>query len=200
MPVKTKNEFMTFCRKYQNGCGSEMCSKAKHIVMSRGKVPCDVLFIGEAPGESEDSIGVPFIGPAGKLLDEIIEMVTSQFPNLRIGFTNIVACIPRDEDGDKATTPDDKQVKQCKQRLVDFVRIAKPRLIVLAGDEARYAVMGQAMFALPHEDGSPYWLRGKFMEFAEIKHPAYIIRQNVIQQDMLKQRAATILFNAFRLL
>lgn len=43
------------------------------ICIARGTVPCDVLFVGEAPGPSEDAIGQPFVGPAGKLLDQIIE-------------------------------------------------------------------------------------------------------------------------------
>jgi uracil-DNA glycosylase len=41
-------------------------------VLAKGKLPCDVLFVGEAPGESEDVTGTPFIGPAGRLLDEMI--------------------------------------------------------------------------------------------------------------------------------
>jgi DNA polymerase len=63
-------------------------------------VPCDVLFIGEAPGESEDAIGIPFIGPAGHLLGRIIDEALQHFSQaiidtLRIGFTKSWLVSPR---------------------------------------------------------------------------------------------------------
>ena len=65
----------------------------QRVVLCRGKVPADVLFIGEGPGESEDSIGQPFIGPAGHLLDQILEQ--SGVTEHRYCLTNLVCCIPR---------------------------------------------------------------------------------------------------------
>jgi uracil-DNA glycosylase family 4 len=65
--------FQLFCQKWGEGCGSTQCAGANRVVLVRGSVPCDVLFIGEAPGQSEDVVGRPFVGPAGKLLDRIIE-------------------------------------------------------------------------------------------------------------------------------
>jgi uracil-DNA glycosylase len=44
-----------------------------NVVLARGSIPCDILFVGEAPGRSEDALGKPFVGPAGILLDEMIE-------------------------------------------------------------------------------------------------------------------------------
>src|SRR5688572_27705229 len=59
-------------QRWQGGCGHVMCSRALNVVLARGDLPCDVLFIGEAPGDSEDVTGNPFTGPAGSLLDDII--------------------------------------------------------------------------------------------------------------------------------
>jgi uracil-DNA glycosylase len=51
----------------------------KQVVFARGKIPCDILFVGEAPGKSEDMHGQPFYGPAGQLLDDIVENATRMF-------------------------------------------------------------------------------------------------------------------------
>jgi DNA polymerase len=58
------------------------------LVTARGHVPCDILIIGEAPGASEDIIGRPFVGPAGILLDDILEK--SLDPDIRVAMTNLV--------------------------------------------------------------------------------------------------------------
>ena len=101
--------FQKHCERWKNGCGSRLCFGVKNVCLARGKVPCDVLFVGEAPGESEDTIGKPFVGPAGKLLDYIIGRAL-QGTELRAAFTNLVCCIPRDDDGGKSIEPDDDSV------------------------------------------------------------------------------------------
>jgi uracil-DNA glycosylase len=72
------------------------------VVLARGRVPCDVLFIGEAPGASEDVLGLPFVGPAGHMLDYIIERSIGEhnelrkekgLPGLRVAMTNLVCCM-----------------------------------------------------------------------------------------------------------
>ena len=68
-----KSLYQSHCEKWQDGCGAEICELANKVVLCRGRLPCDVLFIGEAPGESENVIGLPFVGPAGKLLDKMIK-------------------------------------------------------------------------------------------------------------------------------
>lgn len=64
----------------------------RQVVLARGKLPADVLMVGEAPGLSEDVLGAPFTGPAGQLLDRII--TATELENYRIAFTNLVGCIP----------------------------------------------------------------------------------------------------------
>ncbi|MEK0326406.1 MAG: uracil-DNA glycosylase family protein, partial [Nitrosopumilus sp.] len=108
-----------------------LCKRRRKVVLARGKVPCDVLFIGEAPGASEDSLGSPFVGPAGHLLDQMIEdaldMTSPDQADLpaidsgpRIAFTNLIACIPKDEDGNKISSGDDiplESIEACSERL-----------------------------------------------------------------------------------
>lgn len=153
------------------------------VVLARGSVPCDVLFIGEAPGQSEDVLGVPFVGPAGKLLDSIVEEVLEgppKGPNVRVAFTNTVACIPK-YDGDKGE-PEYAEIQACKPRLEEFIRIASPRLIVAVGSVARKA-LEQGYKASPKFPPS-------VQAVIDVIHPAAILRAPWVQRRLMEQRAA----------
>ena len=128
-----------------NNCTKCLLSKTRFkVVLGRGDVPCDVLFVGEAPGKSENvsEKAQAFVGPAGQELDEEIldaigkERVTGS-NRLRIGFTNVVGCIPIEvgEDGSlgKVHEPPEDAVRECLPRVKEFLDIAKPRLIFTVG-------------------------------------------------------------------
>lgn len=118
--------------KWNNCQNCSLCETRKHVVLGRGQLPCDVLFVGEAPGASEDVLGQPFQGPAGQLLDKIITNAIKG-RNVALAFTNVVACLPVGEDGKKADEPEIESIEACRDRLTEFVVLAKPRAIVLVG-------------------------------------------------------------------
>ncbi len=115
-----------------------LCNQRDQIVLGRGQVPCDVLMIGEAPGEVEDTTGLPFKGPAGALLDRIVERALSDL-DVVAAYCNLVCCFPRDKKLMGLTNyssnhePDRAEILACRLRLVEFVNIAQPRLIVCVG-------------------------------------------------------------------
>lgn len=167
-----------------SGCRTE-------TVLFRGHLPCQVLFVGEAPGRTEDALGQPFKGPAGHLLDRIVEGALDGLPPfdppLRTGFTNLIACIPLEEDGDKTEAPPDDAVAACAPRLFDLVRMASPRLLVRVGKQAQD------------------WLRPGFrhsvrVPFAgpvcDLYHPAWMLRKPDAFRDLEAHRAAVILRRA----
>lgn len=164
------------------------CSLAetrRNVCLARGQLKCDVLFCGEGPGESEDTLSQPFVGPAGQLLDTIVDAAFSRYPTLTWAMTNLVACIPRNEDGAKAGQPDPVEVESCKPRLRELVTIAAPRLIVAVGALA--------------ERWLPHLLTGlPIPEFltAAIVHPSWILRINASRQGLEAQRARIVIENA----
>ncbi len=179
--------------RWKDGCGASICEGARKV-FCRGKVPSDICFIGEAPGESEDAIGQPFMGPAGKLLDTIIRQALPGhwedkvwIPHLRIAYTNIVCCIPREEDGLKATEPDDDSVIACQPRLVEFVRIAQPKLIVCVGAMARDWLSPGYQHSAPIPRDIPR---------IDVTHPAAVLRANVVMKGLMAQRIEVSLHNA----
>lgn len=163
--------------RWKGGCGAEECSRARKIVFARGTIPARILFIGEGPGISEDVLGKPFIGPAGELLQRIID--DSIPPEVTYVLYNMVGCMPTDDDGDKSGTPTDEQVTACAPKLQEFVKIANPDLIVCVGATA--------------ED----WTDPKLHHHIDfhrpikriaIKHPAAVLRSNIATRGLEVQR------------
>lgn len=180
------SKYSLLVEEWQDCQRCELASGRQRVIMARGKLPCQVLFIGEAPGESEDVLGKPFMGPAGQLLDKIIER--GLLGEYSYCLTNLVACIPRDpEQGGKAAEPPDEAVQSCSPRLVSIVELAQPRLIVTVGNMARD------------------WLDPKFrghiklpleVPVVDIVHPAWILRQNLSQRGLSVQRCVITLRQA----
>jgi uracil-DNA glycosylase family 4 len=141
------------------------CAATKHV-LARGTLPCDILFIGEAPGESEDVIGSPFVGPAGKVLDNLImdtgpRRGSSLAPlDWTYAISNILACIPRGENGEGFRAPTEEEAKACQPRLLDLLNIASPKGIVLLGQTAKkyFPSVSEGFSVL------------------ELHHPSYLLR------------------------
>ena len=107
------------------------------VVHGRGTIPadrldlCDVLFIGDAPGDSEDTTGQPFSGPAGFLFDDIVRQSVPD--GIRYAVTDLTGCVPRTDDGIKAGQPDHDEIMACRPRLERFIELCDPQLIVMVG-------------------------------------------------------------------
>lgn len=177
-------------KKWSNCTLCKLCEKRNKVVLARGELPCDVLFLGEASGPSEDVIGQPFVGPAGRLLDEIIEQgIRIHNAGIKIGFTNLISCIPKGDDNNKFGEPPDYAIKACSPRLVEFVNIAKPQVIVLVGKHAQKEISGQSMF------GECNWAyqENDMITFVYIVHPAFILRSDISQRGLQIQRCVVAL-------
>lgn len=173
-PLQKHIEQWKNCRK------CDLCKVRHKIVLGRGSIPADVCFVGEAPGASEDTLGQPFVGPAGMLLDRIIERSLPQ--GMKYAINNLVACIPRDpEDGLKAGQPLPEEIETCSPRLIEFVELVNPKLIVCVGTLARD-------YLDPMRAKGNIRLRKQYPRIV-IDHPAYILRMNVAQKGLAVQRA-----------
>jgi uracil-DNA glycosylase family 4 len=94
-----------------------------------------LLIVGEAPGKQEDAEGRPFIGPAGKLLEELIEKV--KIPIADVGFANIVRCIPWAAGNNKVRPPTNEEIEQCEGWLIaDLEAVGPETLIMPVGNTA----------------------------------------------------------------
>lgn len=117
----------------------QRCPIAKirtNVCLYRGDLPCEVLFLGEAPGESEDLMGFPFVGPAGKLFDQLVEQAQIQADYLpAYGVSNIMGCFPNTDR--QIRKPTDQEAAACRPRLDEIIKLANPRLVITLGQIAK---------------------------------------------------------------
>lgn len=137
-------------KKWQYCINCDIGIIAHRHVFYRGDIPCDVLFLGEGPGQSEDVLGEPFVGRAGRLLDLWIEDVCTLWESCSICITNIVACRPTDKLGGRNRSPNLQERHNCEGRLYEFIDIVSSEgapIIVALG---KYAADYSPDFRLPH--------------------------------------------------
>lgn len=139
------------------------------ICLARGSMPADVVIVGEAPGASEDALGLPFVGPAGKLLDDVITRALP--PDVPWIMTNLVACFPRDAKAVGDNQPDHGEILECRPRVVELVNLAQPRLIVRVGKLVQ-----------------SYLNFDNTVPFVDVDHPAYILRMPMVQRGFATQK------------
>lgn len=133
-------------------------------VLARGSLPCEVLFIGEAPGESEDAIGKPFVGRAGRVLQMLLEDAAEKFRPFTYAITNVVACKPFGA-GEEIVPPPPAAIEACRPRLLDFIdNIAAPDCCIALGKVAEKHALGIAK-----QTTVDHW--------TSLYHPSYILRK-----------------------
>ena len=155
-----------------------LCSQRTNVVLARGHIPAPILFAGEAPGNSEDILAKPFVGPAGHLLDFIIDKaIDGQFDYC---LTNLVCCIPKGEDGAKTAEPPKEAILACAPRLRELVELVAPQLIIRVGSLATKWVHK----CLKCEEQDYMW--------CDIVHPAAILRAESQKNLMIKRSIVQI--------
>jgi DNA polymerase len=145
----------------------------RSIVFGVGAGDAPLMFVGEAPGEQEDKRGEPFVGPAGELLDKMIEAMG--WSRQTVYINNIICCRP---PGNRNPQPD--EVAACKPFLEARIGAIAPRIIVALGRPAANTLLGV--------DAPISSLRGTFHDRNGIKvmptfHPAYLLREPDRKRD-----------------
>jgi DNA polymerase len=136
-------------------------------VFGVGDENADWMLIGEAPGAEEDRLGEPFVGQAGRLLDNMLAAIhLSREKNVYIA--NVLKCRP---PGNR--NPEPEEVAKCTPHLTRQIELVKPKLIVAMGRFAAQTLLGS--------DASIASLRGKVHRYAGLPlivtyHPAYLLR------------------------
>lgn len=122
-------------RQWKNCTQCAIGAAACRHVFGRGALPCDVLFVGEAPGRSEDAVGEPFVGASGKLLDHWIQAASTLY-DFSWFITNAIACRSFDEETNANRRPTEVELSNCRPRLVETIALANPKIILAIGHVA----------------------------------------------------------------
>lgn len=158
------NELRAACNSCTR-CG--LCEKRTNVVFGVGNPETDIMFIGEGPGEQEDLQGEPFVGPAGKLLDEMLCIIDlDRKKNCYIA--NIVKCRPPQN-----RDPHESEQEACIDFLRNQVALIKPKIIVCLGRIAARKLIDPE-YRITKEHGTFVEKNGVWM--TAIYHPSALLR------------------------
>jgi uracil-DNA glycosylase family protein len=143
-------------------------------VFGQGPVRALMMLVGEQPGDSEDKAGLPFVGPAGRILDQALERAGIERDKVYV--TNAVKHFKNVPRGKRRIhqRPDRYEVERCRWWLDQELKLVKPRLTVALGATAATALAGRAM-PIGKNRGRPIRFRDNLDGFITI-HPSYILR------------------------
>jgi DNA polymerase len=148
-----------------NAC--KLRAGCSQTVFGVGDENADWLFVGEGPGADEDAQGEPFVGQAGKLLDNMLASIKLKRGN-KVYIANVVKCRPPE-----SRVPAHDEIAQCLPYLQQQIALIKPKLIVALGKTAATALLGKEAAV-----GS---LRGRLHDYHGVPllityHPSYLLR------------------------
>jgi len=132
----------------------DLWARATQTVFGEGPVPAAVMLVGEQPGDEEDRKGAPFVGPAGRVLDQAL--VAAGIERTQTYVTNTVKHFRWEPRGKRRIhkKPTTQQIRACRPWLDTELRVVSPSLLVLMGATAAQAVFGSS-FRLSQDRGHP---------------------------------------------
>ena len=145
-------------------CG--LCKTRHNVVFGVGPKNADIMFIGEGPGEQEDIQGEPFVGAAGKLLDDMLSIIDLSRDNCYIA--NIVKCRP---PGNR--DPKDEEQDACIGFLRNQVALIQPKIIVCLGRIAAMRII-RPDYRITKEHG--IWVQKNGIWMTAFYHPSALLR------------------------
>lgn len=149
------------------GCmGCSLGQTRTHLVFGVGCENAEVMFVGEGPGEQEDLQGIPFVGPAGKLLDDMLKMI--DLDRSKVYIANMVKCRPPHN-----RDPLNIEQDACRGWLQRQIALVNPKIIVCLG---RIAAMGMIKddFRITREHGQ--WFERDGRRIMATYHPSALLR------------------------
>ena len=154
-----------------------LCQTRTNVVFGVGSETARVLFVGEGPGEQEDLRGEPFVGPAGRLLDDMLSIIDlSRAKNCYIA--NIVKCRPPHN-----RDPLEVEQEACIGYLREQVRLLRPQIIVCLGRIAAMKLIRED-FRITREHGQ--WTQKSGVWLMALYHPSALLRDETKRPDTFR--------------
>jgi len=124
------------CQKMKDCRLCTLHENRKQVVFGAGRCDAEVMFVGEAPGHHEDIRGLPFVGAAGRLLEELLTSIELRREDVYV--TNVNKCRPLEN-----RTPTAEEIESCKPYLYRQLEIIKPRIVCSLGSNATRTLLGK---------------------------------------------------------
>ena len=156
----------------------ELAAQATQLVMGDGDPDADIVFIGEAPGQKEDEQGLPFVGAAGKFLNEMLAEAGMERSDVYI--TNIVKYRPPNN-----RDPDPEEKRDFWPYLLRQLEIIQPKAVITLGRHSGMAFIPDLHISRDH--GNARWVQYQGLRFLMIPlyHPAAALYNGGLRQTLI---------------
>jgi uracil-DNA glycosylase len=151
----------------------------RKLVFGAGNADADLMFVGEAPGAREDELGLPFVGPAGQLLEQLLGEIGLERKDVFIN--NVLLCRP---PGNRDPLPE--EVEECKPFLKKRIELIEPKVICTLGNYATKLLTGsQRGITKVHGEPQRREIAGRTIALYPLFHPAAALRSTSVL-DLLR--------------
>ena len=151
----------------------------RKLVFGAGNADADLMFVGEAPGAREDELGLPFVGPAGQLLEQLLGEIGLERKDVFIN--NVLMCRP---PGNRDPMPE--EVEECKPFLMKRIELIEPKVICTLGNYSTKLLTGSPRgITKVHGEPQPREIGGRSVILYPLFHPAAALRSTSVL-DLLR--------------
>lgn len=173
-------QYMNLEEEIKKCCSCLLRGTCKQVVPGEGNPKAEILFIGEAPGAKEDEEGRPFVGAAGKFLNQMLETINLRREDVFIA--NVLKCRP---PGNRDPMPE--EVAACWPWLLEQIKTIEPKLIVLLGRHAMERFLPNQKISQIHGTAVRREIKGVGKQvFYALYHPAAALYQGNLRETLLK--------------
>ena len=166
MTLHDFNEQIKDCQK------CPLAASRTQVVFGDGNPHAEIMFVGEAPGFHEDRLGKPFVGAAGKLLDQLLAEVGIQRREVYIA--NVIKCRPPANRNPRA-----EEIESCKPYLLQQIELIRPKVICTLGNFSTQLLLGQKV-GITKVRGQAFD-RGSFVVVPMLHPAAALHRESMLQ-------------------
>jgi DNA polymerase len=191
MDTQQKLETISQVREEASSCPRcELAKTRKRVVFGEGDVDAQVMLVGQGPGPTDEEAGRPFAGPAGALLDKLLE--GAGLDRKKLWITNVIKCWAIEEKGGRKSTraPNAIEMKACRLWLDQELEIVNPRIIVCIGGPAAQGIIDKN-FRISQDRGKWYDLEDGRKAIA-ILHTAFVLRLKNSDPEAYERALETI--------
>jgi len=179
MPVTAEETLQQVAQEVSTCTRCSLHHSRKKSVPGEGPAHAEIMFIGEGPGFHENEQGRPFVGAAGKFLDELLEKIGTERSQVFIG--NVVKCRPPNN-----RDPLPEELTACSDYLERQIQAINPRVIVTLGRYSMARFLPNAKISEVH--GKPYHIKGRLV--VPMFHPAAALHQPSLKPAIERDFAA----------
>ncbi len=191
LPEKLEWNALREAAEHCRGC--DLYKHATQVVFGEGKQHAGIMLVGEVPGDQEDRRGRPFVGPAGRLLDEALDRADLKRSDVYV--TNAVKHFKWEERGRRQLhkKPNRAEIVSCRAWLDAEIALVQPRVLVCLGATAAQSLLGPK-FRITQQRGQPLesdlanWILATWHPSAILRAPAKVDR-NAMRDDFASDLA-----------